>query len=154
MDEEKAAGTWCDVKRTLIALPLTMAIGVLGGLMADALHLPLALLLGSIFAVGLAAMLNARVAGVGIGFSQPWRKVFVSVTGVAIGGAFTPEVLRQMPDWWISLLALLIYSPVAHGAGYVIYRRGGLPKAEAFSLVTCASLLPFVESDGAGGGIR
>ena len=113
-------------------LALTMLIGTVGGLAAWALHLPLGLLLGSILAVGLAAMLNLRIGSVAVAFPQPLRNLFVPVIGVAIGGAFTPEVLRQMPGWWISLLALLVYIPVAHAAGYVIYRRGGLPKAEAF----------------------
>ena len=114
------------------ALVLTLVLGTAGGLAARAVHLPLGLLLGSIFTVGLAAMLNLRVAGVGVGFPQPLRNLFVPIIGVSIGAAFTPDVLRQMPGWWISLLALLIYIPVAHAAGYFIYRRGGLPKAEAF----------------------
>ena len=120
------------MRQVLPMLALTMVIGSLGGLAARALHLPLGLLLGSIFAVGLAAMLKLQLGSVGIGFPQPLRNLFVPVIGVAIGGAFTPDVLRQMPGWWISLLALLVYIPVAHGAGYFIYRRGGLPKAEAF----------------------
>lgn len=130
LGEEKAAGA--GMRHVLPGLVLTMVIGTLGGLAAQALHLPLGLLLGSIFAVGLAAMLNARVGGIGIGFPQPLRNLFVPVIGVAIGGAFSPDVLAQMPGWWISLTALLIYIPVAHAAGYAIYRRGGLPKAEAF----------------------
>ncbi len=113
-------------------LVLTLTIGTIGGLAAQALHLPLGLLLGSILAVGLAAMMGVRLAGVGVSFPQGLRNLFVPIIGVAIGGAFTPDVLRQMPGWWISLLALLIYIPVAHGAGYFIYRHGGLPKAEAF----------------------
>lgn len=120
------------VKKTVPALALTLGIGTLGGLAAQVLHLPLGLLLGSIFAVGLAAMLGAQVAGIGVAFPQKLRNVFVPIIGVAIGGTFTPDVLRQMPGWWISLIALLVYIPVAHAAGYFIYRRGGLPKAEAF----------------------
>lgn len=116
----------------LPGLALTLAIGTIGGLAAQALHLPLGLLLGPILFVGLAGMVNLRVAGAGVGFPQALRNYFVPVIGVAIGAAFTPDVLRQMPGWWISLLALLIYIPVAHAAGYFIYRRGGLPKAEAF----------------------
>jgi uncharacterized protein len=118
--------------QNLPGLALTIALGTVGGLAARELHLPLGLLLGSIFAVGLAAMLNARVAGVGVGFPQPLRNLFVPIIGLSIGGAFSPDVLRQMPGWWISLAALLVYIPVAHAAGYFIYRRGGLPKAEAF----------------------
>ena len=120
------------MRQILPALLLTLILGTVGGLSARALHLPLGLLLGSIFAVGLAAILNLRAGGVGVGFPQPLRNLFVPIIGVSIGAAFTPDVLRQMPGWWISLTALLMYIPVAHGAGYFIYRRGGLPKAEAF----------------------
>ena len=118
--------------QNLPALALTIVLGTVGGLAARSLHLPLGLLLGSIFAVGLAAMLQVRVAGVTVGFPQPLRNLFVPIIGLSISGAFSPDVLRQMPGWWISLAALLVYIPVAHGAGYFIYRRGGLPKAEAF----------------------
>ena len=97
----------------MAGLVATLILGTVGGLAARSLHLPLGLLLGSIFAVGLAAMLNARVAGVGVGFPQPLRNLFVPVIGLSIGAAFTPDVLRQMPGWWISLLALLIYIPLA-----------------------------------------
>ena len=123
---------WAKRKPQVTGLVATLILGTAGGLIARSLHLPLGLLLGSIFAVGLAAMLNVRVAGAEIGFPQPLRNLFVPVIGVSIGAAFTPAVLAQMPGWWISLLALLVYIPVAHGAGYFIYRRGGLPKAEAF----------------------
>lgn len=116
----------------MAGLVATLILGTLGGLAARSLHLPLGLLLGSICAVGLAAMQNLRVGGIGIEFPQPLRNLFVPVIGVSIGAAFTPDVLAQMPGWWVSLLALLVYIPVAHAAGYVIYRRGGLPKAEAF----------------------
>ena len=128
----KAARAVASMMRRVPAVLLTLILGTMGGLVAHSLHLPLGLLLGSIFAVGLAAMVNLRIGGVGVGFLQPLRNLFVPVIGVAIGGAFTPDVLRQMPGWWISLLALLIYIPVAHATGYFIYRRGGLPKAEAF----------------------
>jgi uncharacterized protein len=132
LGEKEVARVRAGLKQVLPGLVVTLALGTLGGLAARALHLPLGLLLGSIFAVGLAAILGVCVAGVGVGFPQGLRNLFVPIIGVAIGGAFTPDVLRQMPGWWISLLALLIYIPVAHGAGYFIYRRGGLPKAEAF----------------------
>ena len=57
-----------DLKQRFFALGLTLVLGTVGGLAARSLHLPLGLLLGSIFAVGLAAMLDARVAGWGWGF--------------------------------------------------------------------------------------
>ncbi|NJM84420.1 MAG: AbrB family transcriptional regulator [Tabrizicola sp.] len=60
------------------------------------------------------------------------RMCFVPVIGVAIGGAFTPEVAGQAPGWLPSLLALCLYLPLAHAMAFRIYRRGGLAPKDAF----------------------
>ena len=60
------------------------------------------------------------------------RQWFVPVIGVSIGGAFTPEVLAGAARWWPSLLALLVYIPAAHGLAYLIFRKGGVGRVEAF----------------------
>jgi membrane AbrB-like protein len=53
------------------------------------------------------------------------RVFFVPVIGVMIGGAFTRELIGAIPQWWPTVLALLIYVPVAHAMSYAIYRRIG-----------------------------
>ncbi|HEX9856746.1 MAG TPA: AbrB family transcriptional regulator, partial [Paracoccaceae bacterium] len=116
----------------LPALAVTLAIGAAGGLIGWALQLPLGLMLGSLTAVGVAAASGVRPLGRRIALPQMLRFYFVPVIGVAIGGAFSPDVLRQMPGWWASLLALCLYIPAAHLVGFGIYRRGGLDRATAF----------------------
>jgi membrane AbrB-like protein len=111
---------------------LTSSIGLLGGLTGRVLGLPLGVLLGSLAAVAAAAAYGLRIGTIGIDFPQRLRNGFVPVIGVGIGGSFTPEVMAQMPGWWPSLLALCFFLPLAHLAGYVIYRIGGLPLPEAF----------------------
>lgn len=136
------------------ALALTLAVGAVGGLVGQALGLPLGLLLGALVAVGTCAATDVRLAGHGVHLPQPLRFFFVPVIGVSIGGAFTPAVLAQMPGWWPSLLALCVYVPVAHLAGYWIYRRGGLPPATAWFGATPGGLIDSVvlgEAAGADG---
>ncbi|MBZ4688772.1 MAG: Ammonia monooxygenase [Cereibacter sp.] len=108
-----------------LATLLTLAIGAAGGLAAKAAGLPLALLLGSLTAVGCSAAFRLRLFNRAIAVPQSLRTLFVPVIGLGIGGSFTPEVLAQMPGWWSSLLALGLYIPMAHYIGYRIYRRLG-----------------------------
>ncbi len=115
------------------ALGLALLLGAIGGGVAQALHLPLGMLLGSMVAVGAVAIAGWRPFGVAVAVPEPLRYFFVPVIGVSIGGAFTPEVLRDALVWWPSLLALLVYLPLALGTGFVIYHRlGGVPKVTAF----------------------
>jgi len=83
------------------------------------------------------------------------RSAFVPVIGVSIGGAFTPEVLGQAGAWWPSLLALLLFLPMTHGVGYLIYTRGGLPKLESFFGSVPGGLIETVQmGEEAGGDVR
>ncbi|MBT9247311.1 AbrB family transcriptional regulator [Gemmobacter fulvus] len=109
-----------------------LALGGLGGAAGWLAGVPLGVLLGAMVAVGVVAARGGRLGGASIEFPQQLRLFFVPVIGVGIGGAFTPEVVAQMPGWWPSLLALCLYIPLAHLSGYAIYRLGGLPKPEAF----------------------
>lgn len=117
----------------LQALGLSLAIGAVGGAVAMTLHLPLGMLLGSLLAVGAAAIGGWRLFEVGVAVPAALRFFFVPVIGVSIGAAFTPEVLRGMAGWWPSVLGLCLFLPMAQGVGYVIYARiGGVPPITAF----------------------
>lgn len=127
------------------ALAGTLLLAGFGGLVAGVLHLPLAFMLGSIVAVGLAAGFGLRVAGQGVYLPPKLRIGFVPVIGVAIGAAFTPEVAAQAAGWWPTLLALLVYVPMAHGLGYAIYRIGGLDRVTAFFGAVPGGLIESIE---------
>ena len=105
-----------------------------GGVGGAQLHLPLGVAAGINLCGGLGGDVELRRGGaLAVGFPQPLtQSVCAGDRAWRLAGRSRPDVLRQMPGWWISLLALLVYIPVAHAAGYFIYRRGGLPKAEAF----------------------
>jgi len=114
------------------ALAATLTLGALGGLTGWTLSLPLPLLLGSLLAVGGAALLGLRPFWQPVHLPQPLRQSFIPVVGVAIGGAFTPTLLQGVTDWIPSLIALCLYIPLAHFLGYRIYRAGGLSPVTAY----------------------
>lgn len=97
---------------------LTYALGTAGGLAARALHLPLPMLLGSLLAVGAAAVLGLRPLGHLPQAPQWVRLVFVPVIGVAIGGSARPEILAEAQHWIPSLAALCLFVPLVHFAAF------------------------------------
>ena len=104
---------------------LTYAIGTLGGFVAMALHLPLPMLLGSLLAVGAAAIGGLRPMGHLPQAPQKVRMVFVPVIGVAIGAAARPEILDEAPNWLPSLIALCLFIPAVHYTGYRLLSATG-----------------------------
>lgn len=112
---------------------LTFAVGIAGGFGFKAIGMPLPMLLGSVVTVGALAIFGFKPGG------QPpkvpfWlRFFFIPIIGLSIGAAFTPEILDEIGRWWPSLLALFLYIPLAHYAGYWgYYRLGGLSQNTAY----------------------
>lgn len=101
---------------------LALLIGAAGGLIAQALGLPLPMLLGSLVLTSAAAILRVRPTGRVIGLPFAFRATFMPVIGVSIGAAFTPDILSDLARWWPSFAALLIFVPVAHFVTYRITR--------------------------------
>lgn len=104
---------------------LTYALGAAGGLTAKALHLPLPMLLGSLLAVGAAAITGARPFGHLPQAPQGVRLLFVPVIGVAIGGAVRPGIVAEAAGWLPSLAALCVFIPLVHYAGYQMLLASG-----------------------------
>ncbi|MGG7567538.1 AbrB family transcriptional regulator [Rhodovulum sp. DZ06] len=119
--------------RALLPTGFALALGLAGGLAATALGAPLPMLLGSLVAVGAATVAGWTPGGIAPAMPQATRLVFIPVIGVSIGAAFTPAVLAEAPAWWPTLLGLLVYLPLAHAAGFLLYRRArGLDAPTAF----------------------
>jgi len=135
----------------LCALAVTLALAGAGGVAAAALHLPLGYMLGSIAAVGLAAGFGLQLAGRGVFLPNRLRMGFVPVIGVSIGGAFTPAVLAQAGDWWVSLVMLVVFVPLAHALGFGLYRLGGLDRTTAFFAAVPGGLIESIELGEAAG---
>ena len=108
-----------------IALVATTMLGLVGALLARWAGTPLPWLFGPVVAVGIAAFAGLKIGGETVQFPVKARLFFVPIIGVAIGGAMTPEVLRDIPRWWPSFAALLLFVPIAHLAGFALFRRVG-----------------------------
>lgn len=107
-------------------LALTVALGACGAGVAKLLHLPLPMLLGPLLTVAGAALAGWKPMGYLVQFPMRLRNCFVPVIGVAIGGSFTPAIVEQAAEWWPSLLAIMLFIPVAHLASFRAVRSTGL----------------------------
>ena len=87
------------------AVALALLIGSLGGAAANLVNLPLAWMIGAMLATTLAAAL-----GLPIGMWLRLRAVMVTVLGVMLGSAFSPEILDRILEWALSLAGLLVYA--------------------------------------------
>ena len=108
-----------------IALVTTTLIGLAGALLALWIGTPLPWLFGPVMLVGISAFAGLKIAGEPVQFPVKARFFFVPIIGVAIGASMTPDVLRDIPRWWPSILALFVFVPVAHLAGFFVFRRIG-----------------------------
>ncbi len=96
----------------------TMLLGLLGGAGASALGMPAAWLTGSMFLVSIAAI-RGRPMSVPHGIAQG---SFV-VMGLAIGAVVTPETLRGITTWPLSIAMLLAgMLCIIAGTGYYLRR--------------------------------
>lgn len=111
----------------------TYALGAAGGTAAMLAGLPLGMLLGSLLAVAIASAGGLRLWGEPVAVPQHWRYLLVPVIGIAIGATFPPDFAAQAARWWMSLVALLVFVPLAHALGYLVFRRlGRIDAATAF----------------------
>lgn len=116
------------VRRQLQALAKATAIGALGGACFAALGLPLAWMLGSLFAVVVAGRVAPPVS-----MPRVARDTLVPVIGVLLGSAFTPQLIAQLPQWPLALGAVVLYGIVLASLGRLYFRRvAGFDATTAF----------------------
>ena len=84
-------------------LAVTILIGILAGLAAQALGLPLPWMIGPLLAAGLAAFAGARLV-----MLDRARDVMIAVIGVLLGGAFDPGVFNGAGRWAATLAAMVV----------------------------------------------
>ena len=85
---------------------LALFIGLFGSLIFIFLHLPLPWLMGSIFATSIAIRFEKIPISSPKIFSSPARILI----GLAIGSAFTPEILKYIPQYTFSLLLVVPFT--------------------------------------------
>lgn len=99
-------------------LALALALGTAGGVLFDALGLPLAWMLGAMTASTVCAL-----GGLPVAMDQRLRKGMVAVLGVMIGSAFTPDLAGRLPQWGPSLIGLAVYTLTAVLVSGAYFRR-------------------------------
>lgn len=86
------------------AVVLGLALGAAGGAVFAWIGTPLAWMLGSMTATGLAAILGLPVRG-----STLARAPMSAVIGIMLGAQFGPHTFESAATWWPALLALAAY---------------------------------------------
>jgi membrane AbrB-like protein len=104
-------------RRDLPIFLRTIAIGVAGGALFDALNLPLPWMLGSMAAIGATTLGRIETS-----MDSRLRTGMIVILGLLLGSAFSPEILERAALWSISLAALVVYVIVCTAAIYTYYR--------------------------------
>jgi len=94
---------------------LAICIGLAGALIFVYLKAPLPWMLGAMTASTIAALAGARISAPTV-----VRMPMVLIVGVMVGATFSPEILGRFPEWWQTILILLLLSIVL-GALCTIY---------------------------------
>lgn len=100
-------------------LALGLAVGGLGGALADWAEVPLAWMLGALF-----FCMAASVAGLPVGVPMWLRAWFFVLVGLFLGESFDGLALAELARWPITIAGAILYVPIAGGAAYVYYRYG------------------------------
>ena len=96
---------------------LAILIGAAGGALFAWAKLPLPWMMGAMVATTIAA-----VSGLQIRMEPRIRQSMVTILGVMLGSAFSPELLGRLSEWFISISGLLVYALTA-GLAVTLYFR-------------------------------
>jgi uncharacterized protein len=99
-------------------LAVTLAIGSVGGALFAWWELPLAWMLGA-----MGFTLVASMAGAPIGVPAPLRNAMITVLGIMLGSAFSPDLVDHLDEWLVTGAFLAVYVVVSLAAGLLFLRR-------------------------------
>ena len=113
--------------RILIARAATVALALAGVALFTVLDLPLPFLFGTMAVCLVAALMGARLAGLG--------QVSVAartILGVAVGASITPDVVAQIPQMAMSVALVPLYVLLIGLVGVPFFRRLGFDPATSY----------------------
>ncbi len=129
-------------------LSIALGIGLIGGLIAHFINMPLAWMMGPMLATFVASLLR-----VPMGVPMQFRSGILGVIGIFLGASFTPDTLDQAAKWPISMIAVLLYVPIITFVITWFYSRiARLDPATALFSATPGGLTPMVVLGAAAGG--
>lgn len=85
--------------------------------MAHWAGLPLAAMLGALFATMIASLMGAPIAA-----PMPLRAAFLTVVGLFLGQSVGADAGARIGDWWPSLILAAAYAPAAVLIGWLVFR--------------------------------
>jgi uncharacterized protein len=127
---------------------LTVAIGSVGGAVFSFLTLPLPWMLGP-----MAVVMVGTLAGWRLYVPRWFRSAMITVLGIMLGSAFTPEVVARMGEWIVTLSALMIWMALVGTIALAYLRRvAGYDPITAFFSATPGGLAEMMLVGGQMGG--
>ncbi|MCE8032157.1 AbrB family transcriptional regulator [Billgrantia tianxiuensis] len=104
----------------------TLLIGALGGGIAALVSLPMAWMLGPLFAV-----LIASLAGVKAGIDKRLHRCSIAMLGLFIGNRIELGELWHLLEWYPSVLTMLAYMAVMLAGGAWLFSASGMSRLSA-----------------------
>ena len=99
-------------------IALGLVVGAIGGFLAHWAHVPLAFMLGSLF-----ACMAASIAGAPVEVPMRFRAGFMVLIGLFLGESFEAGTAGRLLEWPGSIALALAYVPVAAATCYLFYAR-------------------------------
>ncbi|MEM6547644.1 MAG: AbrB family transcriptional regulator [Pseudomonadota bacterium] len=99
-------------------LALGLAVGTAGGAVAWSLDVPLAWMLGALF-----ACMFASIAGLPVAVPLWLRANFMVLIGLFLGESFDGLTMAELARWPVSILGAILYVPVAGWLAYLFFRH-------------------------------
>lgn len=90
-------------RQTLLHLGETLLVGTVGGVLFNAVGIPAGFLSGAMIFVGIAAL-----AGRPMTIPSPYARVVYVLIGISLGGSVTPETLKGISTWPLSVVILCV----------------------------------------------
>ncbi len=116
--------TW---QQKLPVIFATLLWGAFGGWIFSLLQIPLAWMIGAMLFTTVAAVAGVRLTAPGKG-----RAAMITVLGVMLGSAFTPDVVNQAAQWIPSVVVIIVFViAVTLLLAWAFQRFAGMQKREA-----------------------
>ncbi len=99
---------------------IAILLGSIGGAIFNFFQIPLAWMMGAMIFVTIGALL-----GVPVEIPNSLRSLFISILGVMLGSAFSPQLINQASQFGIAFIIQIAYMAIAGFTAYFIFKKIG-----------------------------